>query len=931
MMQNNLIESSAKIKIKEYFENNKVLTHENFNKFIEFIGLRDIWSSEDQKFLWETITLNATDKNNIDYESALNGICSFFEQDDGKDIDDIYINIKDINSNESNNINTLDSKKIIENEKCIDEFLNTINNNQDTLYNIRFINEIFFSQYLNNIKNIEDLENNKERIKINYDDIIEKLKNDYKFLKIKTETLKTYLNYINDNKYLEDEENEHKNYYLNKQLINYVNVVIDLKIEENNKNHNINLSNSSLSNVSNNNINGNSIELSIEKLSLIDTNLIDCLDGVEYLNTNINFIKMIKKYIENYINYLRQSIYNDIKSKELELQQKIIQSNNTCNKCKNDIDKENKKLKEDMTTLLRKNTKMKNEKKNKDLSGSKIININEIMNNNKDSTSSNVRNSLSMPKEQKRKTTQLNKIPVKKTYLSKISSDNLQKIKTEPTHKNILNLQNKILNGVKSRTYSSVDGNIEDMTNSRIDLFSSTNGNVNGDLIFLDTTKLYNDNMEDETLSNKNANRINSKSAFQKKVTLPKNKKINNYNFIDTSIDNNNESSIKINNEENDDDFDDIKSNFLTNRKSICSNNFFFAKKNYSSNTYDYYPNGNENITNTDFFQSIDNCYNTFAYGPLNGKSFFDISKKDKLENLENFYDFKYLAYSNRVKRFFKLNNEKLNIDDFFSEEINAYFSKSNKQNCIIVITSCGFNFFKPDTLECIIRVNLKSLESITISLNNFNLLLLSFKSDFDVIIESFQRMKLLLFLNQAIAKRQLEKEIRLYTSNKFYFRKKNKKKEPISIFKNKLFNLTPNLENAQKVGMLLKYQENIFSATFHKKLVALCSIGLVYFNDNKKLAKEIIPIIGTSIRLICVQTNELIYCLKFVTINNEEYIFGSLKKREILDWQKEIYKFKKRYDNQMKMINPVFSRKSYKFENNEDEDIFSKKTDNEK
>ena len=37
---------------------------------------------------------------------------------------------------------------------------------------------------------------------------------------------------------------------------------------------------------------------------------------------------MIKKYIENYINYLRQSIYNDLKSKDLEIQQKIKQSNN---------------------------------------------------------------------------------------------------------------------------------------------------------------------------------------------------------------------------------------------------------------------------------------------------------------------------------------------------------------------------------------------------------------------------------------------------------------------------------------------------------------------------------------------------------------------------------------------------------------------------
>ena len=56
------------------------MTHENFNKFIEFIGLRDIWSSEnEQKFLWETIISNSTDKNNIDYKSTLNGICSFFE------------------------------------------------------------------------------------------------------------------------------------------------------------------------------------------------------------------------------------------------------------------------------------------------------------------------------------------------------------------------------------------------------------------------------------------------------------------------------------------------------------------------------------------------------------------------------------------------------------------------------------------------------------------------------------------------------------------------------------------------------------------------------------------------------------------------------------------------------------------------------------
>ena len=228
MMQNNVIENIAKRKIKEYFKNNKVLTHEKFNKFIEFIGLRDIWSSDELKFLWESIILNSTDKNNIDYDSALNGISSFFEQDDGKDVDDIYLNIKDVSLNESNNLK--DSKKNIENEKCIDEFLNIINNNQDTLYEIRFINEIFFSKYLSNIK-FEELEKN-ETIKINFDDIIEKIKKEYKFLNINFEILNTYLNYINENKDFENDDKEKKTYYLNKKLINYVNIIIDLKIEE---------------------------------------------------------------------------------------------------------------------------------------------------------------------------------------------------------------------------------------------------------------------------------------------------------------------------------------------------------------------------------------------------------------------------------------------------------------------------------------------------------------------------------------------------------------------------------------------------------------------------------------------------------------------------------------------------------------------------
>ena len=325
--KNNSKESLTKIKIKEYFANNEKLTHDKFNHFLEYIGLKEIWSIEkEQNLLWDSIASKSFDKKSIDYDSALLGISAFFDQDEDMEINELYdkniynINLKDINIEEPDNSNLFDLKKNMDNEKYIDEFINAISNNQDILYNIRFVNEIFFSKYYYKNKNFENNDTNEGKIKIYFNEIVEKIKNEYKFLNINLETLRNYLNYINDNKNENNREKENKIFNLNKDLINYVNAIVDLKIEENNKKHNISLNNS---NLSSNNINGNSIEFSIEKLSLLDTNIINCLDGIISQNLNIDYIKLTKKYIENYILYLRQSIYNDIKSKDLEFEQKI--------------------------------------------------------------------------------------------------------------------------------------------------------------------------------------------------------------------------------------------------------------------------------------------------------------------------------------------------------------------------------------------------------------------------------------------------------------------------------------------------------------------------------------------------------------------------------------------------------------------------------
>ena len=933
-------ENKVKLKLKEYFSNNKSLIHENFNDFLEFIGLREIWSTEDeQKILWNAIISNSKDKINIDYDSALNAISSFLDEDDNDNelnISDEIINnsnknIKDLNLDESD-LNLFESKKISNNE-CIDEFLNSINNNQEQLYNIRFINEIFF----NNKVNIEDNDN----IKIDYDEILEKLNNEYKFININKDTFKTYLNHLDSKKTINNNENDNKNYYLNKNIISYVNAIINLKIEENNKSHN-NENNPSINitlnsnGMSNNNLNGNSIQFNIEKLSLSDSNIISCLNGIIPLNTNIELLNLMKNYIENYIIYLRQSIYNEIKSKEFEYQQKISQTNSTnyiCNICKKNIEKDNKKLNDEIKTFIRRNSKIKIQL-NKDKSGNSIINLNDIIKNNKNSSSTFLRNSLSMPKVVNRKNSRFsqNMVIFNKKGLPQMSTDNLCIVRSDTNKPDIKskfkqNYQNKISNGLNKSIYSSIDGNVYgDMTSSRIDIFSNYG---NKEQFLLETTNLYQENLDDHKNINNKETKINNTSKFINKNPIEvQNKKDDKNN--NNSINNNIIDIYSENNDENYDYFEDIDDNFIYNGKIHSSNKFGFKK-----NIDDF----DDNIRNSDLnlFQSIkaiDNCYNTFAYGALNDKTINEINKKNNSnysyinKAINNFYDFKYLGSSNRVKKLFSSNNEKININEFFSEEINVYFSKTNKQKCEIIITSQSFYFLKKESLECLLRVNLKLLETIMISSNNFNLLLLSFKPNTDIIIESYQRIQILMFLKKVIIKRNLENQIKITSSNKFVLRKSNGRKDTILTFKNKIFNLTPNFENSQKIGILLKYQENIFSASFHEKLVVLCPVGLIYFHDNYRTPKEIIPIIGTNIKPIVVQTNEKIYCLKIITINEEVYIFGSVKKKEILDWEKEIIYFKNIYNNKMKEINPNFSRKSTKPKEKENEDIFENKNE---
>ena len=133
----------VKSRIKEYFEKENQLIKEDFDSFLSFIGLKDIWSTEDeQKFLWESIINKAKDKDNIDYEATLEGICELFEYEED-DLLDIKKEDADFIEKNEEDDSDLFNDLINTNENCIDEYLNGIQNNTRLIFGIKFVNDFF--------------------------------------------------------------------------------------------------------------------------------------------------------------------------------------------------------------------------------------------------------------------------------------------------------------------------------------------------------------------------------------------------------------------------------------------------------------------------------------------------------------------------------------------------------------------------------------------------------------------------------------------------------------------------------------------------------------------------------------------------------------------------------------------------------------------
>jgi len=234
----NSIENNAKIKIKEYFAINKSLKKNNFDNFIDYIGLSEIWSSEEERnFFWENLVQQSENKNEIDYKTVISGINAYFEEEDDDDIKDINFENNNIdNDNEFDDLMDIDLQSLHfksinfnkkENKKedyqqSIDIFVNSIKDKKNILYSIRFINEIFFSEYLE--KEINDLKfenNEKNYFLINKEEINNEIMSKYNFINVENNFLNDYLKIIS-----KEYDNEKTEITIEKTYLNYANKAI---------------------------------------------------------------------------------------------------------------------------------------------------------------------------------------------------------------------------------------------------------------------------------------------------------------------------------------------------------------------------------------------------------------------------------------------------------------------------------------------------------------------------------------------------------------------------------------------------------------------------------------------------------------------------------------------------------------------------------
>ena len=196
--------------------------------------------------------------------------------------------------------------------------------------------------------------------------------------------------------------------------------------------------------------------------------------------------------------------------------------------------------------------------------------------------------------------------------------------------------------------------------------------------------------------------------------------------------------------------------------------------------------------------------------------------------------DYLSLANNARVKKQLLKYGETLDDNNFMSESIFVYNQKLKKRRVAIIVTKTTIFVFRGKRFKLIRRSLLEDLDRVSISSKNCTLIALHFIKGYDMMIETYRRVDLILYTAMQMKK----SKIPLFKlSYRKMFKLKSKKKISAKLdAKNNVKAALPQLQevfrNSKKMGFMKLQKIGFFVNSYREYFFILTNLGLVYYKN---------------------------------------------------------------------------------------------------
>ena len=173
------------------------------------------------------------------------------------------------------------------------------------------------------------------------------------------------------------------------------------------------------------------------------------------------------------------------------------------------------------------------------------------------------------------------------------------------------------------------------------------------------------------------------------------------------------------------------------------------------------------------------------------------------------------------------------------TDHVYVFNNKMERKRMKLLITIEAIYLFKgKKAWKPVRRYDLCDLERVIISAKNFTLTVFSFRKGYDILLDSYRRIDIILYIAQRMKKAKLNLFKIVYLRN-FKMRKREKSSKDkdydlslIESSKSELPILQETFRNARRAGYMKLRKKKLFGKSFTEYFFILSNLGLIYFKS---------------------------------------------------------------------------------------------------